>query len=253
MIPYVEDRRNIAVVRWAETLADTERYSLMFALERGIEATFQLEDSELTSEQLPDDDEQGRFLLVEAAEGGAGVLRRLHSEDDALARVATEALGIMHVDPDTGQDEPDACVWGCYRCLLTYGNQSHHEQIDRRQATSTLMRLARSRTVPDPTGEGDDPQEPGDPGGPEHPGAPTPPERQLTGRAAELVELLALRGLHRPTRADVQVEGVTVDLAFDNAHAVVLFEDGHSRDVTPWCSVDGTWCAWVPPTPWRRR
>lgn len=233
VIPYVEDRRNIAVVRWAETLTDTERYTLMFALERGIEATFQLEDSELTSEQLPDDDEQGRFLLVEAAEGGAGVLRRLHSEDDALARVAAEALRIMHVDPDTGQDEPDACVWGCYRCLLTYGNQSHHEQIDRRQATSTLMRLARSRTTPDPTGEGDDPQEPGGSGGPEAPGAPTPPERPLTGRAAELVELLALRGLRRPTRADAQVEGVTVDLAFDNAHAVVLFEDGHSRDVTP--------------------
>jgi len=44
---------------------------------------------------------------------------------------------------------------------------------------------------------------------------------------------LALRGLQRPTRAGVQIEGVTVDLAFDNARAVVLFEDDHSRDVTP--------------------
>ena len=57
-----------------------------------IEAEFQLEDSELDSRELPDPDERGRMLLTEAAEGGAGVLRRLVDEPDALARVARTAL-----------------------------------------------------------------------------------------------------------------------------------------------------------------
>ena len=233
VIPYVEDRRNIAVLRWTETLTDTERFTLMFAIERGVEAVFQLEDSELTSEQLPDDDDQGRFLLIEAAEGGAGVLRRLYAEDDALRRVATEALRIMHVDPATGQDEPDACVMGCYRCLLTYGNQRFHELVDRRQATSTLLRLARSTTVPDHT----DTDGPGS-GGASVPTDPAPAspgnDRPLTGRAAELVDILGLRGLRQPTRVGVPIDGLTVDLAFDSAHAVVLFDSpGHHRDVSP--------------------
>ena len=103
-----------------------------YALERGIEATFQLEDSELASEKLPDDGNRGRLLLIEAAEGGAGVLRRLATEPDALPRAAAEALRISHIDPDTGAEDADACVRGCYRCLLTYGNQTAHERIDRR-------------------------------------------------------------------------------------------------------------------------
>ncbi len=77
----------------------------MFALERGIEAVFQLEDSELDSELLPPEDgPRDRTLFTESAEGGAGVLRRLQAEKDALARAAREALRIAHFDPDTGAD-----------------------------------------------------------------------------------------------------------------------------------------------------
>ena len=54
------------------------------ALERGIEAAFQLEDSELSSESLPDEDGRGRALFIESAEGGAGVLRRLVDDPEAL-------------------------------------------------------------------------------------------------------------------------------------------------------------------------
>ena len=41
-----------------------------------VEAEFQLEDSELSSEALPDNEGCGRMLFTESAEGGAGVLRR---------------------------------------------------------------------------------------------------------------------------------------------------------------------------------
>ena len=82
------------------------------------------------------------MLLIESAEGGAGVLRRLAGEGDAVSRAAREALTIMHVDPDTGAEADDACVRGCYRCLLTYGNQNDHELIDRRDAIPWLRALA---------------------------------------------------------------------------------------------------------------
>lgn len=227
VVPYVEDRRNIAVLRWSDEVDESERYTLMFAIERGIEAVFQLEDSELTSEELPDDDELGRFLLVEAAEGGAGVLRRIYTEPTALARVATEALHIMHVDPTTGEDTPDACVRGCYRCLLTYGNQSQHEKIDRRSARGTLLRLARSSTVVKPENETSRGRESADDGT-----APYAGVADLAGRAAELVAVLDLHKLERPTRTDVEVDGVHVDLLFDHRHVAVILdaEDGVSRD-----------------------
>ena len=72
----------------------------MFALERGIEATYELEDSELNSELLPPKDgPRDRMLFTEAAEGGAGVLRQLQSERFDLAGVAAAALEICHFDP----------------------------------------------------------------------------------------------------------------------------------------------------------
>lgn len=146
--PYVEDHRNIAVLRWAHAMDSSQAATAQYAIERGIEAVFQLEDSELTSELLPDDEERGRILFIEAAEGGAGVLRRLQAEPGALARVARESLAIMHMDPETGEDLKDACVRGCYRCLLSYGNQRFHEQIDRRIVRDLLLDLTEAVTTP---------------------------------------------------------------------------------------------------------
>ena len=148
--PYVEDRRNVLVTRLINPVHDVVAVTLRTALERGIEAEFQLEDSELDSKALPDADDKGRTLLTEAAEGGAGVLARLLAEPDALARVARRALGIIHYDPDTGEDLGQApgarerCEKGCYNCLLAYSNQYEHTLIDRHRAVDLLQHLARS-------------------------------------------------------------------------------------------------------------
>jgi very-short-patch-repair endonuclease len=126
--------------------------TLRYALERGIEAAFQLEDSELASEALPDDQHRGRMLFTESAEGGAGVLRRLQAEPDALALAARTALGIAHFDPDTGEDvshdEPgsERCEKACYDCLLSYGNQFEHAAIDRHLVRDLLLRFAAATT-----------------------------------------------------------------------------------------------------------
>ncbi|MDR0285345.1 MAG: DEAD/DEAH box helicase [Propionibacteriaceae bacterium] len=216
VIPFVEDRRNIVIMRWSEPVTADVAVTLMYAIERGIETVYQLEDSELTTELLPDADGQGRFMIVEAAEGGAGVLRRVQSEADAMRKVARLALEIVHVDPATGRDKPDACVRGCYRCLLTYGNQSSHEQIDRRRAIPTLLRLLGSTTSPEPTGQ-DQPSTP-----PPAQAVPLPATANPIERA---MAYLVAHGLNQPASLGSLVEGVAVDLVYPQARAVVVFVD----------------------------
>ncbi|WSA80478.1 protein kinase [Streptomyces sp. NBC_01799] len=158
VIPYVEDRRNILVVTLDEALPEPVALSLMYALERGIEAAFELEDAELSSELLPPDDgPRNRILFTEAAEGGAGVLRRLQAETDALAKAAVRALDICHFDAygnDLGGPHLDRpCALGCYECLLTYGNQLNHALINRHSVRDLLVRLASATARRESRGE----------------------------------------------------------------------------------------------------
>ncbi|MBQ1091350.1 protein kinase [Streptomyces sp. B93] len=160
VIPFVEDRRNILVVTLDEALPEPVALTLMYALERGIEAEFELEDAELSSELLPPDEgPRRRILFMEAAEGGAGVLRRLQAEDDALAKAARRALEICHFSAD-GKDEGGeahrpgrACALGCYDCLLTYGNQLDHAQINRHTVAGLLVRFASAAASREARGE----------------------------------------------------------------------------------------------------
>ncbi|ATO13239.1 DEAD/DEAH box helicase [Micromonospora sp. WMMA2032] len=158
VIPYVEDRRNILVLKLDEPVEHDVALTLMYALERGIEAAFELEDSELTTELLPPDEgPRDRMLFTEAAEGGAGVLRLMQSDPAALARAAVAALDICHFEADGtdrgGPHKDRPCAWGCYECLLTYGNQLNHHSINRHLVRDLLLRFAgaAART----TGEGE--------------------------------------------------------------------------------------------------
>jgi superfamily II DNA/RNA helicase len=139
----VQDTRNILLVRWLGDADEALLASVQYALQRGIEAVFQVEGQELASERIGEG-EQRRLLFWEAAEGGAGVLVRLVDDPEALARVAAAALAICHVDPATGQDDPKTakdCGRACYRCLLAYGNQPDHALIDRRSVIAPLQAL----------------------------------------------------------------------------------------------------------------
>ncbi|MBB4957701.1 DEAD/DEAH box helicase [Micromonospora polyrhachis] len=152
VIPYVEDRRNILVLKLDQPLPEPVAVSLMYALERGIEAAFELEDSELTSELMPQETGVRQWLLfTEAAEGGAGVLRLMQAEPTALARAAAEALKICHFGPDgsdLGGPHPGRpCAMGCYECLLTYSNQLDHGLIDRHLIRDLLLRLAAAKAT----------------------------------------------------------------------------------------------------------
>jgi ATP-dependent helicase YprA (DUF1998 family) len=214
VIPYVEDRRNVLVLRLAGKVSVEMARSLLYALERGIEATFQLEDSELTGELLPDPEDRGRMLFIESAEGGAGVLRRLVEEPDALSRAAIRALEIAHFDPETGDEADqgveggeDRCVQGCYDCLLSYANQPFHRQIDRHLVVGLLLDLAgaaASRT-----------------GGP-----PTTPvaEASPTGPVADFVAWLAESAYRAPDETSGSLADARPDLIYRDARAAIFVD-----------------------------
>jgi hypothetical protein len=148
----VQDTRNLLLVRWLAQADEALLASLQYALRRGIETVFQVEEQELASERIGEG-AQRRLLFWEASEGGAGVLARLMDEPDALARVATAALALCHADPADGTEHPDAaeqCGRACYRCLLSYTNQPDHALLDRRLVVPPLLALIAARHDPAP-------------------------------------------------------------------------------------------------------
>ncbi|MFE4857968.1 DEAD/DEAH box helicase [Streptomyces sp. NPDC056670] len=157
VVPYADDTKNIAVLRLAVPVDPYTAATLRYALERGIEAHFQLEDAELQSEDLPDPEDRARMLFVEGAEGGAGVLRLLHDDSSVIAKVATKALEIIHYEKADGEwrdrghakGAREVCEFGCYDCLLTYHNQPFHPMIRRQTAVALLIQLAECEAVKD--------------------------------------------------------------------------------------------------------
>lgn len=155
IVPSVQDRKNALLLQpQGSELSQVTLTTVQHALLRGIEAVFQLQEGEILAEPMPQRDARTGFLFYEATEGGAGVLTRLVAEPECLAKVAGEALAIMHFDLSNGLpatattfvDAPDtACVAACYRCLMSYFNQPDHELLDRRDdgARAFLLRLAR--------------------------------------------------------------------------------------------------------------
>lgn len=155
--PYVEDTKNVLIMQPRSGLDEKEIVTLQYALKRGIEQVFQLEESELAAEPLPEIGVRRAVLYYEAAEGGAGVLTRLASDSTALAQVARRALEVCHYSSRSGEyrdvddlvDTFEECEAGCYRCLLSYYNQPDHAFLDRRNDTvrEILCRLTRATSA----------------------------------------------------------------------------------------------------------
>tara|TARA_R110002094_G_scaffold12334_3_gene22401 strand:+ start:68 stop:1198 length:1131 start_codon:yes stop_codon:yes gene_type:complete len=160
IVPIVRDRKNALLFRFKkpEQYEDETIATVQHALLRGIEVVFQLEEGEILGEPLPARDNRRAILAYEATEGGAGVLTRLLDDPAAINEVARTALSLMHFEnvdkAITGGDaellqekEGEACVRGCYRCLLSYFNQPDHEQIDRAspEVAQFLIDLARGK------------------------------------------------------------------------------------------------------------
>jgi ATP-dependent helicase YprA (DUF1998 family) len=223
VIPYVEDSRNCLLFEPVEALELEAMASLQTALKRAIQTVYQLEDSELAAEPLPDDQTRRLLLFYEAAEGGAGVLRRLVDEPGALAKVARTALEICHFDPDTGADRghhPNAtelCEAACYDCLLSYGNQREHDILDRQRIRDYLLLLSQSFVESSPV----------------HVARSEHLERLLARCESELerdwLVYLERKGSHLPDDSQVYVDACSTrpDFVYRDQYTVVYVDGSH--------------------------
>lgn len=147
VIPYVEDRKNCLTFEPAKPLTRPQMLSLQAALKQAIQQLYQLEDFELASEVMPGKGEPRTLLFIEAAEGGAGVLRHFVEDVKALPAVASQALAICHFDRegnDLGKapNAADECVAACYDCLMNYANQRDHKDLNRHAIRDILLQMA---------------------------------------------------------------------------------------------------------------
>jgi len=229
VVPYVEDHRNALLIHLDPTIPDEQRMAAMYALKRGVEAVFQLESAELAVEPLPGGTGPlawSRLLMFEAAEGGAGVLRRLATEQGQVRAVARKALEILHFDPDTGADRGKAehatepCSQACYHCLLSYGNQWDHQSLDRHCVVELLQQLAHATLEVGAGGE-------------ERAVVLSRLEKQSNGLEKEFLHFLDAHGYRLPDTAQQLVEGYYVrpDFAFNGTGGdIAVFIDGPVHD-----------------------
>jgi len=134
--------RNLLRLQLPRLVDDREfEVTLQYALKRGLEEAFQLEEDEIGAVWVGEGEHRS-LLFYEVAEGGVGVLRRLVEEPDALAHVAQEALKICHFDLK-GNDLKGACKRACYECLLSYRNQLEAHLLNRKATLPLLLQLSR--------------------------------------------------------------------------------------------------------------
>lgn len=145
VVPYVKDTKNALVVRFEPARPGPEMASLQAAFKEAIQKHFQLEPRELSAEPMPATHDRREILFYEASEGGAGVLRQIAEDPSVLPVLARRALEICHFDPETLKDNgAETCGKACYECLLDYGNQPDHKDLDRYLIRDLLADLSRS-------------------------------------------------------------------------------------------------------------
>jgi hypothetical protein len=144
----VSDTENILLIYPPPEIQQDDRAvaTLQFALQRGMEQQFQVEEAELASERVGSGDKRA-ILYWEAAEGGVGVLRRLVEEPNLFAAVAAAALDRLHFDASTGDDKNAQCIKACYDCVLSYSNQPDHRLLNRHLVRDILLDLIQSTTT----------------------------------------------------------------------------------------------------------
>ena len=224
IVPFVEDHRNILILKPLRPLTLTAMATLQAALKRGVEQYFQIEEAELVVEPLPNFDNRLALLFYEAAEGGAGVLSRLATEEKVFADVARKALQLLHFNiPDTAithesldaaeerkEDGGRICEAGCYQCLLSYFNQPDHGNINRQDqdALTLLVALANGHVR----------------AGNASPQGSTTPDGAADILAVWLNTLQA-RGLRQPDATSVTINNgaATADALYKQARTLVFF------------------------------
>ncbi len=149
VVPYVKDTKNALLMRFEPPGSGPKMASLQSAFKEAIQKHFQLEPRELACEPMPSPTDRQEILFYESSEGGAGVLRQIAEDPSSLPLLARRALEICHFDPDTLEDKAaQTCGKACYECLLDYGNQPDHKDLDRYLIRDLLAELTQSECRP---------------------------------------------------------------------------------------------------------
>lgn len=124
------------------SLDEEQIISLSYALKRGIETLFQVEESEI-GVSIIGNPEHPNILLFESAEGSLGIISQLISDSKLMNELFRTSYQCMHFDPHTkeetelGKTLPKAT----YQDLLSYYNQRHHDILDRYSIKEALEYL----------------------------------------------------------------------------------------------------------------
>lgn len=116
--------------------------SLSYAIKRGIEVLFQVEENEI-GVRVMGTKENPNILIYEASEGSLGILSQLIQEPVRMKDLFGESYKCLHFDPLTREETPFGISLpkASYQDLLSYYNQRDHEILDRRQIKDALEKL----------------------------------------------------------------------------------------------------------------
>jgi superfamily II DNA/RNA helicase len=116
--------------------------SLSYAIKRGIEQLFQVEENEI-GVRVMGTTEKPNILIYEASEGSLGILSQLIHEPVRMKELFRESYRCMHFDPETKQETElgKTLPKASYQDLLSYYNQREHDILDRHQIKDVLEQL----------------------------------------------------------------------------------------------------------------
>lgn len=141
---YVKDTADILYIQPLGNIGATPEQviSLSFALKRGIEKLFLVEESEI-SVSIMGDPEKPNILINEASEGSLGILSQLISEPLKMKEWFKMSYSTLHYDPETRQETEfgKTLPHATYQDLLSYYNQIYHKKLNRHDITQILENL----------------------------------------------------------------------------------------------------------------
>ena len=141
---YTKDTADVLYIQPLGNIGTTpdQVISLSYALKRGIEKLFLVEESEIAVSVMGDP-EKPNILIHEASEGSLGVLSQLISDPVKMKEWFKISYEALHFDSETreetkeGQNLPHAT----YQDLLSYYNQIYHRQLNRHIIKEVLEQL----------------------------------------------------------------------------------------------------------------
>lgn len=141
---YTKDTSDVLYIQPLGNIGATPQQviSLSYALKRGIEKLFLVEESEIAV-SIMGDQEKPNILINEASEGSLGILSQLISDPIKMKEWFIASYEILHFDAKTreeteiGRSLPHAT----YQDLLSYYNQIHHQALNRYDIKETLENL----------------------------------------------------------------------------------------------------------------